>query len=154
MRQESDILLAEKNELMESSQHISAEIRRLFSLATFITLEAGMTNDFSDGLEEVIEKLYGELAHSRNPEDIVLIIEEAVPFTIAAETLRYIGNIESNRFIPERRNLLEACLLQSRFMLVRDGAAAGLSYIEDPKSINSVLTTGSYRTRVTYRPKE
>ncbi len=118
------------------SRHVDArsvknEVERLFSLATFIDLEPGMTNDFSDGLAEVIEKR-GEFALREIQE---LIIEEAVPFTIAAEALRYIGNIESIRYVSERRKLLENCLLQSRFMLVRDGAAAGLSYLDDPKSI-------------------
>ena len=113
---------------------IVAEIRNLFSLATFISLEPGMSNSFSEGLEEVIEK-YGEFALREIQE---LVIEEAIPFTIAAEALRYIGNIESIRFVSERRKLLENCLLQSRFMLVRDGAAAGLSYLDDPKSIPSL----------------
>ncbi|MCY4020737.1 MAG: HEAT repeat domain-containing protein [Chloroflexi bacterium] len=113
---------------------IAAEIRNLFSLATFITLEPGMTNSFSEGLEEAIEK-YGELALREIQE---LVVGEVIPFTIAAEALRYIGNTESIRFVSKRRELLEVCLLQSRFMLVRDGAAAGLSYLDDPRSIPSL----------------
>ena len=122
------------------SRHVYArlvkdEVERLFSLATFIDLEPGMTNDFSDGLAELIEKR-GEFALREIRE---WVIEEAVPFTIAAEALRYIGNIESIVNVSERRKLLEDCLLQSRFMLVRDGAAAGLSYLDDPNSIPSLL---------------
>ena len=110
---------------------VKNEVERLFSLATNVDMETGMRNAFSDGLEEVIDK-YGELALG-NIQD--LVIEEEIPFTIAAETLRYIGNIESGSYTEGRRKLLEACLLRSRFMLVRDGAAVGLSYIDDSRSI-------------------
>ncbi len=122
------------------SKHVFArlvkdEVERLFSLATFIDLEPGMTNDFSDGLAELIEK-HGEFALREIQE---LAFGEAVPFTIVAEALRYLGNIESANYAEERRKLLEVCLLKSKYMLVRDGAAVGLSYIEDKKSIPCLL---------------
>jgi len=114
---------------------VKAEVQRLFSLATFVEFESGMTNDFSDGLEEAIET-FGEVALEHVQE---FVLDEKIPFTIAAETLRYIGNTESERYAEGRRKLLEACLLNSRFMLVRDGAAAGLSYMEDSNSIPCLM---------------
>ena len=118
-------------QIQTTSQFVKSVVNRLFSLARHMDIEPGMTNEFSDGLEEVIQK-YGEQALG---EIQSLILGEEIPFTIAGETLRYIGNIESTRFATERRELLEACLRESRFMLVRDGAAAGLSYIEDSRSV-------------------
>ncbi|MCY3831988.1 MAG: hypothetical protein OXG85_03155 [Chloroflexi bacterium] len=114
------------------SRGVMTEVQRLFSLATFVDFESGMTNDFSDSLEEVIET-FGEVAleHVQG-----FVLDEKIPFTIAAEVLRYIGNIESGRYVDARRNMLESCLLNSRYMLVRDGAAAGLSYIDDSRSIS------------------
>ena len=116
---------------LKQESDIAAEIRNLFSLATFISLEPGMTNEFSNGLEKTIET-NGDLALKVIEK---LILQEDTPLAIAAEALRYIGNIESREFVEERRRMIERCLLQSPFVLVRDGAAAGLSYINDPKSI-------------------
>ena len=104
-------------------------------MAKLVELESGMTNAFSERLEDVIET-HGQSAL----EEIELqVLEERIPFTIAAEALRYIGNSESHRFAQGRRKLLETCLLNSRFMLVRDGAAAGISYIDDSKSIPCLI---------------
>lgn len=113
------------------AQSVKNEIERLFSMATFVDLESGMTNDFSDGLVKAIES-YGVVALEHIQE---LVLDENIPFTIAAEVMRYIGNIESGGYVEARRKTLESCLLNSRYMLVRDGAAAGISYIDDSKSI-------------------
>ena len=135
-RDESSFFILEFDTIQSllTSRRIETEIRNLFAMAKHIDLDPGMANEFSEGLEEAILK-YGELALREIQE---LVGGEAIPFTIAAEALRYIGNTESTRFASERRELLEACLLQSRFMLVRDGAAAGLSYLDDPRSIPSL----------------
>ena len=110
---------------------IAAEIRNLFSLATFITLEPGMSNSFSEGLEEVIEK-YGELALS---EIQILILNGETKSGIAMEALQYVGNAESNTWHDARRLMLERCLLRSRSAWVRDGAGLGLASLDDPRSI-------------------
>lgn len=110
---------------------VKENVVRLFSLAKSVEFESGMTNAFSERLEELIET-HGERALEAIQEHV---LNERIPFTIAAEALRYIGNTESNKFADFRRKLLETCLLNSRFMLVRDGAAAGISYIDDSKSI-------------------
>lgn len=110
---------------------IAAEIKNLFSLATFISLEPGMTNSFSEGLEEAIEK-YGELA-LREIQHIILSKETAS--SIALEALKYVGNSDSKVWHDERRSMLETCLRKSRSAWVRDGAGLGLSFLDDPRSI-------------------
>ncbi len=110
---------------------IAAEIRNLFSLATFISLEPGMSNSFSEGLEKVIEK-YGELALS---EIQTLILNGETKSGIAMEALKYVGNTDSKAWHDKRRAMLETCLRKSRSAWVRDGAGLGLSFLDDPLSI-------------------
>ena len=116
---------------LEQESEIAAEIRNLFSLATFIALEPGMTNSFSEGLEEVIEK-YGEPA-LRETQDIIL--NEETKSAIAMEALQYIGRTDSETWKNERRKILENCLLNSGSAWVRDGAGLGLASLDDPGSI-------------------
>ena len=110
---------------------IPAEIKNLFALATFISLEPGMTNSFSEGLEAVIEE-YGKPA-LRGIQDIILNDETAS--SIAMEALKYVGNTDSTTWHNERRLMIETCLKESRSAWVRDGAGLGLSFLDDPRSI-------------------
>ena len=119
---------------LKQESEIAAEIRNLFSLATFISLEPGMTNSFSEGLEEVIEK-YGEPA-LRETQDIIL--NEETKSAIAMEALQYIGRTDSETWKNERRKILENCLLNSRSAWVRDGAGLGLASLDDPRSIETL----------------
>ena len=119
---------------LKQESDIAAEIRNLFSLATFISLEPGMTNSFSEGLEEVIEK-YGEPA-LREIQDIIL--NEETKSAIAMEALQYIGRTDSETWKNERRKILENCLLNSRSAWVRDGAGLGLASLDDPRSIETL----------------
>ena len=113
------------------AEKLSKNIKSLFSLAENIEFEVGMTNQFSDNLERAIEVLgIPALLEIKKT-----ILNEETSLTVAAETMRYIGNIESDTYACERRELLETCLLNSRFVWVKDGAAVGLSYIDDPESI-------------------
>ena len=116
---------------LKQESDIASEIRNLFSLATFIALEPGMTNSFSEGLEEVIEK-YGEPA-LREIQDIILNDETA--FSIGLEALKYVGNSDSRVWRDERRAMLETCLKRSCSAWVRDGAGLGLSFLDDRLSI-------------------
>lgn len=111
--------------------NIAAEIRNLFSLATFITLDPGMDNAVSEGLEDAIQR-YGEQA-LREIKDVIL--NEETKSAIAMEVLQYIGNAESNTWRDARRSMLEQCLLKSRSAWVRDGAGLGLASLDDPRSI-------------------
>lgn len=118
------------------SRHVDArpvknEVERLFSLATFITLDPGMDNAFSEGLEDVIQH-HGEQA-LQVIEDVIL--NEETKSAIAMEALQYVGNAESNTWLEARRSMLERCLLKSRSAWVRDGAGLGLASLDDPRSI-------------------
>ena len=113
------------------SKTVAAEIKRLFALATFIDLEPGMTNDFSEGLEEAIEK-YGKTALDKIQD---LVLNDETPTSIGLEALKYVGNTDSTVWHNERRNMIETCLLLSRSAWVRDGAGLGLSFLDDPRSI-------------------
>lgn len=115
----------------QSAQNISVFVKRLFSMASFIALEHGMTNDFSMGLEAFIEK-HGKPA-LRAVQD--LILNEETASSIALEALQYIGNSDSKVWHDERRKMLERCLLASRSAWVRDGAGLGLASLDDPQSI-------------------
>ena len=115
----------------QSAQNISVFVKRLFSMAENITFEVGMANQFSEDLERAIEVMGVPIL----VEIKRIILNEESSLTVAAETMRYIGNIESPRYRAERRELLETCLLNSRFAWVRDGAGLGLASLDDPQSI-------------------
>ncbi len=113
------------------AEKVSVYVKRLFSMAENIEFEVGMINDFSEALERAIEVIgVPILVEIRS-----IILNEETSLTVAAETMRYIGNIESHKYRAERRELLETCLSASRFIWVKEGAAVGLSYIDDPQSI-------------------
>lgn len=114
-----------------TSRGVEIEVSQLFSLATFIDLEPGMANEFSEGLEQAIER-YGEKA-LQAIEDVIL--SKKTKTAIAMEALQYIGHTESRKWHDERRKTLERCLLESASAWVRDGAGLGLASLDDPKSI-------------------
>jgi len=114
-----------------TSREVEIEVTQLFSLATFIDLEPGMTNEFSDGLEEAIER-YGEKA-LRAIEDVIL--SKKTNTAIAMEALQCIGHTESRKWHDERRKMLERCLLESPSAWVRDGAGLGIASLDNPESI-------------------
>lgn len=124
------------------SSQIAEEIANLFSLATFIDLEPGMTNEFQEGLEEVVER-YGAPALSAVES---LILNEEIKSSIAMEALQYIGDTDSSRWHDERRTMLERCLLESQSAWVRDGAGLGLASLDDPRSIPKIEEAISYTT--------
>ena len=115
----------------QSAQNISVFVKRLFSMAENITFEVGMDNQFSEDLERAIEAIGAPIL----VEIKRIILNEESSLTVAAETMRYIGNTESPTYRAERRELLETCLLNSRFAWVRDGAGLGLASLDDPQSI-------------------
>lgn len=113
---------------------VNNQVGRLFSLATSIDLEPGMANEFSDGLEHVVER------HGRRALDTIkrIILNEETASSVAMETLKYIGNTDSKVWQNERRLMLETCLLQSNSVWARDGAGLGLSFLGDLRSISAL----------------
>ncbi|MDE2748338.1 MAG: hypothetical protein OXI34_05200 [Chloroflexota bacterium] len=116
------------------AQSVKNEVERLFSLATFIDLEPGMANEFSDGLEQVVER------HGTKALDAIkrMILDEETASSIAMEALKYIGNADSVSWHDERRLMLEDCLRRSHSAWVRDGAGLGLSSLDNPRSIPAI----------------
>ena len=113
------------------SESIARRVMNLFRMGENTVFEVGMSNDFSRDLESAIESYGGPfLLEVQN-----VILGGAASIDVAAETLRYIGNMESENHRDERRDVLEECLIGSSSLLVRDGAAVGLSYLDDPLSI-------------------
>ena len=113
------------------SMEVAQEVASLFSLATFIDLEPGMTNEFQKGLEQVIEK-FGSTALAKIQD---LILNDKTASSIGLEALKYVGNADSTTWHNERRLMIETCLKESRSAWVRDGAGLGLSFLDDPRSI-------------------
>ncbi len=110
------------------------EVDRLFSLATFIDLEPGTRNGFSEGIELVIER-HGGVALDALKD---IILNEETASSIAMEALKYVGNTDSIVWHNERRLMLETCLLESSSAWVRDGAGLGLSFLGDVRSISTL----------------
>lgn len=114
------------------ARSVKNEVDKLFSHATFIDLEPGMANEFSEGLEQAVER------HGSQALDEIkhIILNEETASSIAMEALKYIGNSDSKRWYNERRLMLEDCLLGSQSAWVRDGAGLGLSFLGDQRSIS------------------
>ena len=131
MSEQTQIAVLDEISPEQSAQNISVFVKRLFSMAENIEFEVGMINDFSEDLERAIEAIGAPIL----VEIKEIILNEESSLTVAAETMRYIGNTESPAYRAERRELLETCLLNSRFAWVRDGAGLGLASLDDPQSI-------------------
>ena len=116
------------------AKSVKNEIERLFSLATFIDLEPGMSNSFSEGLEYIVEQQGNQALDAIKR----IILDEETASSIALEALKYVGNMDSPRWHEERRLMLEECLLNSRSAWVKDGAGLGLSFLDNPRSIPAI----------------
>ena len=92
--------------------------------------EDGMESEFSRGLMDFIKK-YGNDALA---ELAYFIVYEKVSMEVAAEALRWLGLMNHPLSYHSRLWLLERSL-RSRFARVRDGAALGLAFLDDPHAI-------------------
>lgn len=109
------------------------QINDLFNAAKEEIFEDGMESQFSRGLIEAIER-YEEAALNIITD---LIINESVNSEVASEALRWIGGIKHEATHETRLNLLEQSLNCSSIK-VRDGAVLGLSFLDDPRAIDSI----------------
>ena len=110
---------------------LQKEISELFAYGRQQDFEDGVYSKFSRQLVELIKSLQstallGVVAS--------LIIHEKVNPVVAAEALKWIGNLEHPNTYYYRLWLLERSLLNSSSR-VRDGAAIGLASMDDPHSI-------------------
>jgi len=109
---------------------ISPALVRLFLSAKEEIFEDGMSSEFSKKLVQLIQ-MEGQSVVSVLAD---LILNEEVNVEVGAETLRWIGRMWDPATYESRRWLLERSLF-SRFPRIRDGAALGLSSMNDPLSI-------------------
>jgi len=106
------------------------EIQTLFRTAIHDDFEFGMESDFITSLEVSVEK-YGVTAVQAIAN--IILSDQAKP-QVAAEALRWLGDIDHQESYLLRRRLLEKCLSHvSRW--VRDGAALGLDAMDDRHAI-------------------
>ena len=92
--------------------------------------EDGVESPFSRELVCLIEE-HGEAAVEPLAE---LIGHDLIGDEVASEALRWLGLMERGPAYGGRRRLLEDCL-RSHSLKVRDGAALGLSFLNDPHAI-------------------
>jgi hypothetical protein len=110
--------------------NLSKRIRALFAAAKEEVFEDGYESQFSRELVSLVER-YGEQAI----EPIIrLIVNEQVNPAVAAEALRWLGEIEDPLSYSSRRWLLERSLY-SVSSQVRDGAILALASLDDPHAI-------------------
>jgi hypothetical protein len=117
--------------LPEDPGDIRQEIEALFILGKGEVFEDGMESKFSRRLVSIIRR-YGRAAI----EEITYpIFHEEVDSEAAAEALIWLGYIDHAPTYNHRLRLLEQSLGCSSVQ-VRDGAALGLAYLDDPDAIS------------------
>jgi hypothetical protein len=116
--------------LRTSSENVSSQLHELFSAAKEEVFESGMETSFSRKLLDLINQ-YNVAAMNAITD---FILSGTMNAEIAAETLRWLGLMESDVCYGQRRWLLARCLRHSSER-VRDAASLGLSYIDDSWAI-------------------
>jgi hypothetical protein len=101
-----------------------------FDKAKELLFEDGIESDFSRELVSLI-KSYGDIAMRVLAN---LILNEEVNAEIASEVLRWLGQMEDPKTYSHRLGLLEQSLYCSSAR-VRDGAALGLAFLDDPHAV-------------------
>jgi hypothetical protein len=112
------------------SEEISRKLRKLLEVGKDEIFEDGMESNFSKGLIQLI------LEHGNNAvSDLAyyIVYEKAKP-ELSAEALRWLGLIDHPGTYGFRLWVLERSL-QSSQAPVRDAAALGLSFLDDPHAI-------------------
>jgi len=112
------------------SEEIIKLLLDIFSQAKEEIFESGIETEFSRNLLGTITK-YNSAAM-----DVItdLILSGSVNTEVAAETMRWLGLMESRVCYRQRRWLLARCL-RDVSERVRDAASLGLSYLDDPWAI-------------------
>lgn len=114
----------------EETEDIGPRIRLLFEAAREQLFEDGMESDFAAELAIQIRR-YGN--------DVIavltrLIISEQVEEGVASEALRVLGCINHRQTYESRLWLLERSLYCTS-PWIRDGAALGLAWLDDPRAV-------------------
>jgi len=112
---------------------LKSDLADLFEHAKRETFEDGIHSAFSIRLTQAVME-HGEAAINQ----VSLLVESgSISPTVLAETLKWLGNMDSHVAYERRRWLLEYCLSYPS-VVVRDGAIVGVSYLEDPDSIGAL----------------
>lgn len=116
--------------LRDPAEDVYDVVARLFRAAKEEEFEDGMESDFSKGLRSLVT------AYSKRAIEAMthLIVYEKVNPEVASEALRSLGSLEDVESYQYRRWLLERAL-QCSSPVVRDGAALGLAFMDDPHAI-------------------
>ncbi len=97
---------------------------------------------FEDGYESDFSRQLVELLRQHSDETLAwlttAILSDQINPEVAAEALRWVGNVPYPFSRLERRRLLERCLLHSTSARIRDGALLGLASLDDPASVQTV----------------
>ncbi len=115
---------------LKDTEEISREIERIFEAAKDEVFEDGTRSNISEALVSLVtENAQSTLKALRD-----LILNEKVNIEAASQALRWLGHMQH---APSHRLRLELLTqgLSSRSALVKDGAALGLSYLDDPRAI-------------------
>ena len=116
--------------LQECPAEVEQKIEALFVRAREEVFEDGMESEFSKGFVSMVRK-YGDVAI-----EVIarLIVYGKVNQEVASEALRWLGDIDHASTYDKRLWLLERSLRCSSAR-IRDGAALGLAYLDDPHAI-------------------
>lgn len=115
---------------MEKAESIKREVERIFKAAKDEVFEDGTRSNFSEALVSLVtENAQSTLKALRD-----LILNEKVNLEAASQALRWLGHMQHAPSHGLRLELLTQGL-SSRSALVKDGAALGLSYLDDPRAI-------------------
>ena len=125
----------EREKLPRSApEELKSEIAKVFRRAQDEHFEDGMESTFSRRLECLIEN-FGDLAVTIIAQ---LILREVVSSEVASEALRWIGLVDHPATRIYRLWLLREALKCSSSR-VRDGAILGISFMDDPSAIESLV---------------
>lgn len=119
--------------LVELAREAEQRIELLLTSARDEAFEDGVESEFSRGLTDAV-RLYGLDAVKAIGRFLTTGKANA---EVAGEALRRLGMMEDNSTHVARRKLLEGCLI-SESAGIRDAAALGLSFMDDPKSIGAL----------------
>jgi len=122
-------LPASSTRRLNVGEEMISQIETLFGTARELYFEDGMENDFARELIRLIRqhgnRAIGALTH--------LIVTEKVNAGVASEALRWLGCMDDPNTYRDRLWLLERSLYCSSAR-VRDGAALGIAFMDDPRA--------------------
>lgn len=106
----------------------------LFNSAKGEDFEDPLETEFASEFTYLLVK-FGTLATAIVAE---MVLGKQIEISIAAQALEIVGLFEHPSYYQDRKRLLELCLLKSDSAWVRDGAIRGISYMDDPHSLNLI----------------